>query len=210
MPSGPLVVSPSFPKLQLAIAVSNTTARSPKLASLFVSFLDLSDCRVARLAAVSVVLDVLEKEKVLCSTLKWQRESNSAKLSQTESKWSKDKTTTMKSLDELEHQLNPLSVKEAAMIYGDSPSNFYRRVRRGEIPGVFRKTPKGRIKICPREFVPWLRSQFAPFRGANNGAVQAQSDGNGMASSIQRHEPDRSSSAVNYRSEKNRREGNVA
>jgi hypothetical protein len=77
----------------------------------------------------------------------------------------KDKTTTMKSLDQLEHQLNPLSVKEAAMIYGDSPSNFYRMVRRGEVPGVFRKkgTPKARIKICPREFVPWLRAQFAAF-----------------------------------------------
>ena|SRR5579863_145538 len=135
-----------------------------------------------------------------------------AKLNQTQPnsiKWSKDKTTTMKSLDELEHQLNPLSVKEAAMIYGDSPDNFYRMVRRGEVPGVFRKKPKGRIKICPREFIPWIRSQFAAFRGVNNGAGQSQSDGNGMASSI-KNEQHSSRPEVNYGGEKDRREGNVA
>lgn len=136
--------------------------------------------------------------------------ANSAKLSQTESKSSREKTTTMKSLDELEHQLNPLSVKEAARIYGDSASNFYRMVRRGEVPGVFRKTPKGRIKICPREFIPWIRAQFAAFRGANNGAVQTQSKGNGMAPVIEKQEQDRSLSELSYGSEKNRREGNVA
>src|SRR5215472_466569 len=118
--------------------------------------------------------------------------------------------TSIRSLDELEHQLNPLSVKEAARIYGDSASNFYRMVRRGEVPGVFRKTPKGRIKICPREFVPWLRAQFAVFRGANNGAVQTQSKGNGMAPSIEKHEQGRSLSELNYGSEKNTREDDVA
>jgi hypothetical protein len=136
--------------------------------------------------------------------------ANSAKLSQTESKSSREKPTTMKSLDELEHSLNPLSVKEAARIYGDSASNFYRMVRRGEVPGVFRKTPKGRIKICPREFVPWIRAQFAAFRGANNGAVQTESKGNGMVPFIEKHEQDRSLTELNYDSEKNRREGNVA
>ncbi|HEY6251316.1 MAG TPA: helix-turn-helix domain-containing protein [Candidatus Angelobacter sp.] len=115
----------------------------------------------------------------------------------------------MKSLDELEHSLNPLSVKEAARIYGDSASNFYRMVRRGEVPGVFRKTPKGRIKICPREFVPWIRAQFAAFRGASNGAVQTESKGNEMTPFVEKHEQDRSLSELNG-SEKNRREGNVA
>lgn len=71
--------------------------------------------------------------------------------------------TSIKSLDELEHQLNPLSVKEAARIYGESASNFYKRIRRGEVPGVFRDKgkPKARIKICPKEFVAWLRQQMA-------------------------------------------------
>ena len=69
---------------------------------------------------------------------------------------------SIKSLDELEHQLNPLSVKEAAQIYGDSASNFYKKIRRGEVPGVFRDKgkPKARIKICPKEFVAWLRQQM--------------------------------------------------
>jgi Helix-turn-helix domain len=119
-------------------------------------------------------------------------------------------STTPSTLDELEHSLNPLSVKEAARIYGDSASNFYRMVRRGEVPGVFRKTPKGRIKICPREFVPWLRAQFAAFRGANNGAVQTQSKGNGMASFIEKQEQGESLPELNNGSEKNRREGDVA
>ena len=85
----------------------------------------------------------------------------------------------IKSLDELEHQLNPLSVKEAARIYGDSASNFYKKIRRGEVPGVFRDKgkPKARIKICPREFVAWLRRQMA--------ACQAQSDGTGRFSGRQ-------------------------
>jgi hypothetical protein len=122
----------------------------------------------------------------------------------------KDKTTTMKSLDELEHQLKPLSVKEAAMIYGDSPDNFYRMVRRGEVPGVFRKTPRGRIKICPREFVPWLRAQFAAFRGANNGTVPAQSNGHGTVSSVKKREQDGSRPGVDCGSENHRREDNVA
>lgn len=80
---------------------------------------------------------------------------------------------SIKSLDELEHQLNPLSVKEAAQIYGDSASNFYKKIRRGEVPGVFRDKgkPKARIKICPKEFVAWLRQQIA--------SCQAHSDGDG-------------------------------
>jgi len=57
MQSGPLVSLSSLRKLQLAITVSNTAARSPKLASLFISFLRLSECRVARLAAVSIPSD---------------------------------------------------------------------------------------------------------------------------------------------------------
>src|SRR5215471_7924988 len=81
--------------------------------------------------------------------------------------------TLIKSLDELEHQLNPLSVKEAARIYGDSASNFYKKIRRGEVPGVFRDKgkPKARIKICPKEFVAWLRQQMA--------SCKARSDSDG-------------------------------
>ncbi|HEY6251876.1 MAG TPA: helix-turn-helix domain-containing protein, partial [Candidatus Angelobacter sp.] len=80
-------------------------------------------------------------------------------------------TNSMKSLDELEHQLNPLSVKEAARIYGECTATFYQRIRRGEVPGVFRDKgkPRGRIKICPKEFVPWIRSQLSQGNGNNNG-----------------------------------------
>lgn len=106
----------------------------------------------------------------------------------------------MKSLEELEHQSSPLSVKEAAMIYGDSTSNFYRLIRRGAVPGVFRKTPKARIKICPKEFVPWIRAQIEAYR--NNGAVQTQSKGNGISPFIEKHEQDRSLSKLSYGSDK--------
>jgi excisionase family DNA binding protein len=78
---------------------------------------------------------------------------------------------TIKSLDELEHQLNPLSVKEAARLYGESAATFYRKVRRGEIPGVFRDDGKsrGRIKICPKEFVAWLKSKMTRSGASQNG-----------------------------------------
>lgn len=78
---------------------------------------------------------------------------------------------TLKSLEELEHQLRPLSVKEAARIYGESVDTFYRKIRRHEIPGVFRDDgkPRGRIKICPKEFVAWLRSKMTHSNGSQNG-----------------------------------------
>src|SRR5215467_2504914 len=118
-----------------------------------------------------IALDDPGKEKVLCTASK-------GKLSQTGTKRAKS-MTSIRSLDELEHQLNPLSVKEAARIYGDSASNFYKKIRRGEVPGVFREKgkPKARIKICPKEFVAWLRRQMA--------ACQAQSDGTGRLSGRQ-------------------------
>jgi Helix-turn-helix domain len=81
---------------------------------------------------------------------------------------------TLKSLDELEHQLHPLAVKEAARIFGESIDKFYRRIRRNEIPGVFRDKPRGRIKICPKEFVPWIRSQFCHVNGNNNGGKEGK------------------------------------
>ena len=56
MQSGSMVVSP-LPKLQLAIPLSNTAARSPKLRRLFISFRKLVECRVARLAAMSIRSD---------------------------------------------------------------------------------------------------------------------------------------------------------
>ena len=56
MQSGSMVVSP-LPKLQLAIPLSNTTARSPELTSWFISFLTVAACRVVRLAAVSIRSD---------------------------------------------------------------------------------------------------------------------------------------------------------
>jgi Helix-turn-helix domain len=83
------------------------------------------------------------------------------------------KPNSMKSIDELEHLEIPLSVKEAARIYGDSPGTFYRKVRRGEIPGAFREhgKPRGRIKICPKVFVVWLRQQIA--EGCHDGKTVA-------------------------------------
>ena len=61
-------------------------------------------------------------------------------------------------MDDFEHQITPLLVKEAAQIYGDSPETFYRRIHNGEIPGVFREHGKlkGRIKIGPAVFAKWL------------------------------------------------------
>jgi helix-turn-helix protein len=69
----------------------------------------------------------------------------------------------MKWIEAIEHRNDPLSVKEAARIYGDSTGTFYKKIRRGEIPGVFREPgkPKGRIKICPAEFAAWLRARVA-------------------------------------------------
>jgi len=57
MQSGSLVSLPSFRKLRLAITVSNTAARSPKLASLSSPFSGHKRCRVVRLAAVSIASD---------------------------------------------------------------------------------------------------------------------------------------------------------
>jgi Helix-turn-helix domain len=81
----------------------------------------------------------------------------------------------MKSIDELERLEVPISVKEAARIYGDSPGTFYRRVRRGEIPGAFREhgKPKARIKICPKVFAAFLRQQIA--KGCRNEELAVQS-----------------------------------
>lgn len=73
----------------------------------------------------------------------------------------------MRWIEEIEHRNVPMSVKEAAKIYGDSVSNFYQKIRRGEIPGVFREKPRGRIKICPAEFAAWLRSRIG---SASDGA----------------------------------------
>ena len=56
MQSGLLVAPSGFLTLQLVTVVCNTTARSPKLASWFISFLQLCECRVSRLAAVSIHL----------------------------------------------------------------------------------------------------------------------------------------------------------
>lgn len=83
---------------------------------------------------------------------------------------------SINSLDELEHQPNPLSVKEAAAIYGESPNNFYRRIRRNEIPGVYRceGKQKPRIKICPREFIAWLKSQMTHRNGNQNGGKEGK------------------------------------
>lgn len=70
---------------------------------------------------------------------------------------------TIHSLDDLEKQLNPLTVKDAARIYGETPSSLYKKIRRNEIPGVFRDEgkKKARIKIYPREFAAFLKEQIA-------------------------------------------------
>lgn len=83
---------------------------------------------------------------------------------------------TLKSLDELERQLNPLSVKEAARIYGECPHTFYLRIRRHEVPGVFRDGNKrrGRIKICPKEFVAWLRSKIGHAGDSGKGGKEGK------------------------------------
>ena len=113
------------------------------------------------------------------------------------------------SLEELEHHPHPLTVKEAAIICGESPSNFYKMVRRGEVPGVFRckKTPKARIKICPRELAAWIREEIAAGRRVKI-AIKPQSNGNGK-SSIEGHEQERSGSDATNRGKEKREEGHV-
>ena len=64
-------------------------------------------------------------------------------------------------------------MKEAAKIYGCCVHTFYKKLRRGEIPGVFREPGKrrGRIKICPQKYIPWLMEQMAT--GCHPGAIAA-------------------------------------
>ncbi len=89
----------------------------------------------------------------------------------------------MKCIDELEHRQEPLSVKEAAKIYGDSAGTFYKKIRRGEIPGIFREAgkPKGRIKICPAEFAAWLKQKIAAGCQAANGISRTPANGAQLA-----------------------------
>lgn len=91
----------------------------------------------------------------------------------------------MKAIDELKHRLEPLSVKEAARLYGDSVGNFYRKIRRGEIPGAFRERgkPRGRIKICVPTFVAWIEEQIAGGCGPPKVAAKSITDGSGTLSS---------------------------
>ena len=81
----------------------------------------------------------------------------------------------MKWIEELEQRKDPLSVKEAARIYGDSAGTFYKKIRRGEVPGVFREPgkPRGRIKICPAAFAAWLRERVAAGCQAANAKANA-------------------------------------
>jgi hypothetical protein len=84
----------------------------------------------------------------------------------------------MKWIEELEHRKSPLSVKEAAKIYGDSTGTFYKKIRRGEVLGTFREPgkPRGRIKICPAEFAAWLRGLVAA--GSQSANTKAMSPAN--------------------------------
>jgi len=98
----------------------------------------------------------------------------------------------MKCIDELEHRQEPLSVKEAARIYGDSAGTFYKKIRRGEVPGVFREAgkPKGRIKICPAEFAAWLKKKMAAGCQAANGATKTPTNGAQLAADRDGHPQD--------------------
>ncbi len=81
----------------------------------------------------------------------------------------------MKWIEEIENRKVPISVKEAAKLYGDSTSGFYQKIRRGEVPGVFRDPgrPRGRIKICPAEFAAWLRARVAAGNQCSKGKKSA-------------------------------------
>lgn len=72
----------------------------------------------------------------------------------------------MRYLEELAQSHEPLSVKEAAKIYGCCVHTFYKKLRRGEIPGARREPGKhrSRIKICPQAYIPWLMEQMATGR----------------------------------------------
>ena len=99
----------------------------------------------------------------------------------------------MKWIEELEHRKDPLSVKEAARIYGDSAGTFYKKIRRGEVPGVFREPGKsrGRIKICPAEFAAWLRKRVAEGCQSANAKANAPTNVTNLNAERDTHSQDR-------------------
>src|SRR5215472_16340948 len=124
MHSGSLVSSPSFPRLQLAISASNTAARSPKLASLFISFLGCPSRRVARVAAVPIRSDArIDRRfpKPLGNVYSRVR-----------------KYKEMNPYEKLDHEESAWNVCKTARFLGYHPKHIYRLIRQGKIEGWMR------------------------------------------------------------------------
>ena len=81
----------------------------------------------------------------------------------------------MKTIQMLENRHEALSVKELAKILGESTGHVYRRIRRGEIQGVFRD---GRsVRICPAVFVEWLKAKIAEGNCPNQATTTPSGNG---------------------------------
>lgn len=70
------------------------------------------------------------------------------------------KHTPVKLIQMLENRIEPLSVKEVARILGESAGNVYRRIQRGEIPGVFRGSKRS-LHVCSPIFAEFLKAKIA-------------------------------------------------
>jgi|SRR5579862_1396625 len=152
MQSGPLVVSRRLSTLQLAILVSNTAARSPKPAYLFISFLRLCKCRVARLTAVSIASDAKGRRRFqaqrlnahLCALIITFDHIN----------------TLMTTYDKLDHEHRAWSVKEAAEFLGYSISHLRRLMREGKMDECWMKAEEdSHPRFCPHKLKEWMEKR---------------------------------------------------
>lgn len=144
MQSGSLVSLSSLHKLQLAITVSGTAARSPKLARLSSPFFGQSR-RVARSAAVSTRSDAT----VIRRFLSPQRNVY----------YRVKKQTKMNPYEKLEHEKRAWTVEETALFLGYSPKYVYKLIHEGKIEG-WMKVEGGDYRFCPAKLKAWMEKKF--------------------------------------------------
>jgi len=162
MQSGSLVSLSSLHKLQLAITVSGTAARSPKLARLSSAFFGQSR-RVARSAAVSTRSDATVMRRFLCP----EQNAHSCALLGKE-------THTMNPYEKLEHADRAWTVAETAAFLGYSVKHVYRLIHQGKIEGWI-KVEGGHIMFCPCKLKVWMEKHF----NGNGIGRPSTSDGSG-------------------------------
>ena len=152
MQSGLLVISLRFPTLHVATLVRNTAARSPKLARLFISFLRVCKCRVARLTAVSIASDAKDKRR-------FQAQRHNAHLCALIITFDHI-NTLMTTYDKLDNEHRAWSVKEAAEFLGYSISHLRRLMREGKMDECWMKAQEdGRPRFCPAKLKVWMEKR---------------------------------------------------